>query len=227
MTRDMFDDLLDRSAPMTRAADDAALARMIREARSEAVPRRRRMPSIALGVSIAAVLVGGAGVAVATDGLSWAPWAQDPVGAVSFTMPNGFDCELRFSPYSGGSDPGYVAEANRVLEEWYRSTDVVAEAEALLPAMRRHLEALHAESDPDPEADMAALTPEARADEIAHRAWSAEWMTWEWVVGDLEAQALRDAGFTVPDDRFGGSERAGQIQCFDEDGEIYAPGAGS
>ncbi|BDV30855.1 hypothetical protein [Microbacterium terricola] len=226
MTPDLLDDLLDRSAPATRAPRDAELATMIAEARAERPRPRRRRIALVSGV-LAVVLVSGAGVAAATDGFSWGPWAQHPVGAVPFTMPNGFACELRFSPYSGGSDAAFVAEVNRTLEDWYRSTDVVAAATPLLPAMREHLADLAAESAADPGADMSVLTPAERADEIEHRAWAAEWMAWEWVVGDLETQALRHAGYRIPDDRLAGTERVGGIQCLDLDGQPYVPGAGS
>lgn len=224
MTPDLLDDLLDRSTPTTRAPHDADVSAMITESRA-AVPRpRRRRIALASGM-LALVLIGGAGVAAATDGFSWAPWAKDPVGAVSFTMPNGFACELRFAAYSGGSDPAYVAEINRVLEDWYRSTDVVAEVTPLLPATRERLAGMSADSDPD--GDMAELAPEARADEVEHRAWAAEWMAWEWAVGDAEVKALRDAGYSVPDERLTGTERVSGIQCLDLDRRPYVPGAGS
>ncbi|KRB38072.1 hypothetical protein [Microbacterium sp. Root180] len=226
MTPDLLDELLDGSAPATRGPKDADLAAMIAQARVEVPRPRRRRIAIASG-ALAIVLVGGAGVAVATDGFTWGPWAQDPVGAVSFTMPNGFDCELRFAPYTGGSDAGFVSELNRELEDWYRSTDVVAAAGPLLPAMRDHVAALSTESDADPDADMSGLTPAERADEIEHRAWSAEWMAWEWVVSDLETQALRDAGYSIPNERLVGTERVSGIQCLDLDGQPYIPGAGS
>ena len=40
-------------------------------------------------------------------------------------------------------------------------------------------------------------------------------------------QALRDAGFPVPDDRLVGTERVSGIQCLDLEGDLYMPGAGS
>ena len=85
MTRDPFDDLLDRSTPTTRPAAGADLQAMIAEARTQADPRRTSRVLVAGGV-IAALLVTGVGTAAATDGFSWAPWAQNPVGAVPFTM---------------------------------------------------------------------------------------------------------------------------------------------
>lgn len=224
MNPDLLDDLLDRSAPATRAPRDADVSAMIAEARAE-VPRPRRARRIAItSGTLALLLAGGAGVAAATDGFTWAPWAQNPVGAVAFTMSTGFQCELRFSEYRGGADAAFIADVNRSLEDWHRSTDVVAEAEPLLPEKLAHLDSMADEAADDPEADMSALSPEERADEIVHRAWAREWLAWDLVVSDLEAQALRSAGFPVPDERFVGSERSGQIQCFDEHGEPYVPG---
>ncbi|MDY0909484.1 hypothetical protein [Microbacterium sp. CFBP9034] len=227
MTRDPLDDLLDRSAPAARAATESDLEAMIGAARREVPPRRRRRIA-ALSGALAIVLVGGAGVATATDGFRWIPWVQEPVGAVSFTMPNGLDCELRFSEYRGGADPTYVAEVNRALEEWYRTADVVAEAQALLPQKREHYAAMRtAEEQAALEAQLAELSPTERAEEMAHNAWVDEWIAWDLVVSDLETQALRDVGFTIPDPGLVDSERNGQIQCFDVDGEPYPAGAGS
>ncbi|MDQ7877557.1 hypothetical protein Q9R08_06165 [Microbacterium sp. QXD-8] len=227
MTRDAFDDLLDRSAPATREPLDADLAAMIAEARTEVPRPRRHRIAIASGV-LAIALVGGAGVAVATDGFSWAPWAQDPVGAVSFSMSNGFDCELRFSRYTAGSDPAFLADVNRTLEDWYRATDVVGRAQARIPQQQEDLAAMRtAEEKAELDAQLAELSPQERAEAIAHNAWADEWIAWELVVSDLETAALREAGFAVPDERFVGSERGSQIQCFDEDGEPYGMGAGS
>ena len=228
MTRDPLDDLLDRSAPTGRAVADREFEAMIAEARRE-VPRPwRRTRHLAITASaLAAVLVGGVGVAAATDGFSWAPWAQDPVGAVSFTMANGFSCELRFSEYTKGADAAFVADVNHALANWHRSTDVVAVAEDLLPAKLQELADMEAESPLDPEADMSQLSPADREDEIAHRAWALEWLAWDLVVSDLESKALEAAGIALPDERFVGSERSGQIQCLDESGDLYVPGAGS
>ncbi|GAA1913782.1 hypothetical protein GCM10009775_03070 [Microbacterium aoyamense] len=225
MTPDQLDDLLDRSSPTTRAPRDADITAMIADARAEAPRPRKRRIAIGAGV-LTAVLIGGAGVAVAADRFSWWPWAQDPVGAVSFTMPNGFECELRLSEYSGGGDPAFLADVNRALEEWYASTDVVALAEARLPQKRADYAAMTSAQDSELEAQLAELTPAERDEAIAHNAWAAEWTAWDLVVSDLETEALRDAGFPVPDERFAGSERVSGIQCLDLDGQPYAPGGG-
>ena len=226
MNPDPLDDLLASSSPRTAVASRLELEAMIGAVRGE-VPVRSRVPRVALGVGLAVLLVGGAGVAVATDGFDWAPWVQDPVGAVSFTMANGFDCELRFSEYTAGSDAAFLSDVNRLLRDWYGSTDVVSEAQALLPAQRDQVAAMEAAQPDDPEADMSSLTPEERADEIENRGWAREWLAWSLAVSDLETDALRNGGFAADDERFVGSERSGQIQCFDEDHELYVPGAGS
>ncbi|MFE5408671.1 hypothetical protein [Microbacterium sp. NPDC056569] len=226
MTPDLLDDLLDRSAPVTRAADPAGLRAMIGAAsREERRPRRRRI-GFAAG-ALAVLLAGGAGVATATDGFG--AWSiQEPVGAVSFTMSNGFDCELRFSDYSNGPDPVFLSAVNRTLEDWYRTTDVVGEAQSLVPQKQKEYVALRSPDDQsERERQLAELSPEERAEAIAHNEFGDEWIAWTLVVADLETQALRDAGFAVPDPRFVGSEASSQIQCFDEDGELYGFGAGS
>jgi len=187
---------------------------------------RRRRVGIAAG-ALAVLLVGGAGTAYATGGFTWAPWAQHPVGAVPFTMSNGFECELRFSGYTDGTDPGFLDEVNHTLEEWYASTDVVAAAERLVPAKRIEVEKLRAEEPVDPEADITVLSPEEQAKELVHREWVNERLVWDLAISDLEAQALRDAGIAVLDPRFEGSSRQGQIQCYDENHELYVPGDGS
>jgi hypothetical protein len=52
-------------------------------------------------------------------------------------------------------------------------------------------------------------------------------MAWNVAVSEVETRALTDAGYSVDDERFIGSERSGQIQCFDENHQPYVPGAGS
>lgn len=227
MTRDLLDDLLRSAAPATRAAEDDDLTAMIASARREAEPprraRRRGRVAVATG-ALAAILMGGAGVAVATDGLSWAPWVREPLGAVQFSMAGDMDCELRFSGFTGGADAAFVGEVNRALEDWYRSTDVVGEAQPLLAQKRADIAAMAAGAPQDPGADMSGLTPAEREAEIAHRAWADEWLTWDLVVSDLEVEALRDVGIVLPDERLVRAERRAQIQCTDSDGDLYVPG---
>lgn len=220
MTPDPLDDLLEHSSPRIAIAPKLDIEAMIADARGTAPARR--VPRVALGVGLAVLLAGGAGVAAATDGFDWAPWAQDPVGAVSFTMANGFDCELRFSEYTAGNDAAFVANVNRTLRDWHNSTDVVAAARRIVPDVisADELEAMYVDSGEPPIESLPF-------DEAQHRQWAQEWLAWDLAVSELETEALREAGLSVSDDRFAGSERNGQIQCFDENGEPYVPGAGS
>lgn len=225
MITDPLDDILDRSAPATRAVPGDALAGMVAEARGHRPQRRGRRIAVTSG-ALALVLCGGAGVAAATDGFTWAPWAQDPLGAVAFTMDTGMSCELRYTGYTGG-DAVFVSEVNRALEAWYRSADVVAAAAALVPEHRAWFQAQAAAAPLDPGADLSLLAPEDRPAEIAHRAWALEWSAWDAAVADAEQVALDAAGLDVSDARMAGSERSGQIQCRDAHGDTSRAGAGS
>lgn len=219
MTRDTLDDLLDRSAPAARPAAQADLDAMIADARQSA-PRALR-PRIVIATGLAAVLATG-GVALgaaATDGFSWAPWAQDPIGAVQFSMANGFQCELRFSEYTAGEDPAYVSEVNGILKEWYRSADVLAEVRAFVPAALENVGPVELY-----EGETLDTLPPGEAE---NREWARQWMAWDLAVSDAEWQQLASRGIQPGDDRFAGSERSGQIQCLDQNNEPYVPGAGS
>ena len=218
MTRDTLDDLLDGSAPPASPAAKADLAAMIAEARHEAA--RPLRPRILIAAGLAAVLAtGGVGVAAATDGFSWAPWAQDPIGAVQFTMANGFQCELRFSEYTAGSNPEFVHEVNGILENWYRSSDVLAAVRAGVPAELETVGPIELQ----PGETLETLPP----GELQHREWIRQWLAWDLATSDAEWQELARQGIQPGDPRLGGAERNSQIQCLDENHEPYVPGAGS
>ena len=218
MIRDPFDDLLDRSAPSSTPPAKVDVDAMIAEARQSA-PRPLR-PRMLVAAGLAAVLTsGGLGIAAATDIFSWAPWAQEPIGAVQFTMANGFQCELRFSEYTGGEDPAYVDEVNGVLEDWYRSTDVLAAVRTIVPKTLEDLGPIELQ----PGETLETLPP----GEAQHREWVRQWLAWDLAISDAEWQELTSHGIQPGDPRLGGSERNSQIQCLDENHEPYAPGAGS
>lgn len=216
MTRDPLDDLLDRSAPMSTPPAKADLDAMVAEARQSA-PRPLR-PRVLLAAGLAAVLTsGGLGLAAATD--IWAPWKQESIGAVQFTMGNGFQCEMRYSGYTGGEDPAFVGEVNGILENWYRSADVLAAVEPIVPSKLEELGPIELQ----PDETLETLPP----GEVEHREWAREWLAWDLAVSDAEWQELASHGIQPGDGRMEGSQRLGQIQCLDENGELYVPGAGS
>ena len=220
MTHDPLDDVLDRSAPAVDAVSRRDLDAMIAAARVETRPRRHPRVLIA-GGSLAAVLIAGVGTAAATDGFSWLPWAQDPIGAIPFTMANGFACELRFSEYSGGVDPLFVGEVNGVLRDWYATPEVIGDVEAFVPAARANVDLNEIELLPGETSE--GLPP----GEAEHREWLREWIAWDEAVSMAEWNELARQGFLPGDPRLAGSERNGQIQCFDDDHQLYTPGAGS
>lgn len=222
MTPDLLDELLDRSAPMTRGADRADLGTMMRDAARQARSRSRRRIGIAAG-ALATLLVAGTGVAVATDGMSWSPQVAEPRRSVSFTMDIGFDCELRFAATTGGLDRAFVGNANRILDDWYQSADITA----LGNAHREQTIADHAAITEAPLLEAGETWEGLPPGEAEHRRWSREWMVWTLIISDLEGEELKRHGIDPADPRFASSSGMSQIQCFDQNGEVYVPGADS
>jgi hypothetical protein len=219
MIHDTLDDLLDRSAPAGLPAAQVDLDAMIADVRKSG-PRILR-PRMVIATGLAVVLAsGGVGLAAAaTDGFSWAPWAQEPIGAVQFSMTNGLQCELRFSEYTGGEDRGYVNEVNGILKGWYRTADALGAVRESVPATLDELGPIELHEGET----LETLPPE----EAQHREWAREWLAWDLAVSDAEWQELASHGIQPGDGRFAGSERSGQIQCRDKNNEQYVPGAGS
>jgi hypothetical protein len=134
-------------------------------------------------------------------------------------MANGFQCELRFSEWTGGTDPAYVSEVNGILENWYRSADVLSAARALVPARLDDLGPIELQ----PGETLETLP----AGEAEHREFVRQWMAWDLAINDAETQELGAHGIQPGDERMGGSERSSQIKCFDENNAPYTFGAGA
>lgn len=94
MTRDTFDDLLDRSAPETRETDAAGVRAMIAQARAAARTGRgrRRSATILTAGALSLLLVGSAGVA-----------SDAALFVYPYTNPTGQACELRVDGRLRGS----------------------------------------------------------------------------------------------------------------------------
>jgi hypothetical protein len=215
---DTLDERLDHSARSFQPAAKADIEAMITDARAVA-PRTLR-PRVLVTAALALVLAsGGVGVAVATDGFSWAPWVEHPIGAVQFTMANGFQCELRYTEYTRGSDPVYVAKVNGILKDWYRSGEVLASIQPLVPTALEEVGPIEL----NPGETLDTLPP----GEAEHRGFVRQWIAWDLAINDAESQELSSQGLKPGDERMGGSERASQIKCFDENHKLYMPGAGS
>ena len=101
LTPDHLDVLLTDSAPAETISSPALrrdLAVMAVEARAASRVRRRPL-RVAATAGLAALLVSGAGTAVAASVFDWAPWAQDPDLAYLFILPSGRACEARVAVY--------------------------------------------------------------------------------------------------------------------------------
>lgn len=219
MTADLLDDLLDLSAPGTRSADGAGLSAMIAEARAQVPrrPRRARRIAVASG-ALAVLLVAGAGVAVATDGFSWGPWLSDPVGTYSLTLPSGLDCTVRIAQYTA-SDLAVAGDVNRIVTEWWRSADVVAEAETLVPLMIGQMRASE------------NSVHIAETGETVPGGYGTEWydadgeysFAFNMAIGELEQDVLQRNGYTTDDLAAAGLEGGYGVKCLAEDGTVTFP----
>lgn len=147
MTPDPLDVLLDRSSPPTRAADATDLTAMSTAARREAGPARRRRLAFTAG-AIVAVLLGGASVATANSDWLWGEGLENPQRSVTYTSPTWGECELRFGNFVAANPLDQLA-VDRVIDEWFATTDIETAMAPLIPGYLRVLEESHAaEAEP-------------------------------------------------------------------------------
>ncbi|GAA5198948.1 hypothetical protein [Microbacterium jejuense] len=202
MTPDLLDELLDRSAPATRAADPAGLRSMIHDASRRARPRRRRSIGIAAG-ALTVLLLGGAGVATASGDWPWSAGLENPDRSYIYTAPTWGQCEIRFSGYDT-HNLLIQADVNRVIDEWFENTDVEA---AAAPYVGRHLAQLKAD-----QAAQAAAGDEITDPRLADlNAWTAH----EQALGDALYEELTAHGYDSA--ALAGSDAHSQVHCEDED----------
>ncbi|WP_194411389.1 hypothetical protein [Microbacterium cremeum] len=196
MTPDSLDALLDRSSPPTRAADGADLAAMSTAARREGRPARRRRLAITAG-AFAVVLLGGAGVATANSDWGWGQGLENPQRSVSYTSPTWGECELRVGNFVAANPFDQLA-VDRVIDEWFATTDIEAAMAPLIPKYLRVFEESRA-SDPEPDTD-------PRTRDLDY------WMAVDQSVGELLHDELGEHGFN---DAPGGGVVSGssQVHC--------------
>lgn len=142
-----LDDLLNDSAPdtgrdsepMTAALDDLVVATRdaARSGSRASVARNRRPRRAILAASATTVVLLGGGAAAAASGSifgNWiAPWADDPTGTLSFTLPSGGVCEQRIGDLKV-ADP----EANEMVHDWLadHTLNEIADVDAAIATMR-------------------------------------------------------------------------------------------
>ncbi|KAB7740642.1 hypothetical protein GA707_19300 [Nostocoides sp. F2B08] len=115
-----LDTLLDASTPSlaeteaTREALSTATAELVAAVTSGTqIPARARGRRRVALAGITAVALLGGGVAAAAQGGWLAPWADDPDGALTFTLPSGGTCEQRIGNIKGSDD-----QAQSMIHRW-------------------------------------------------------------------------------------------------------------
>lgn len=217
MTPDSLDDLLENSSPRTAAAPTLELEAMIADARRE-VPTKRRIPRVAVGLGLAALLVGGAGVAVAADRFEWGPWAQDPVAEYSLTLPSGLDCAVRIAHYTS-SDGALADTVNGIVENWWRDSDVANQAAAITPKQIGEIRS----SD---NVMFNEVTGENEPAGYGTKWYNADleyYFAFTQAISELEHEQLRKHGIDSDQLAAGALEGGYGIQCLDENGEVTLP----
>ncbi|CAD5139016.1 conserved protein of unknown function [Microbacterium sp. Nx66] len=195
MTTDPLDDLLDGSAPPTPAVAGHELRAMIDASRGRARPRLRSRGVIAAVTAV--VLVGGAGVATASSDWLWGDGLEDPARSYRFTAPTWGECEIRFSRLDT-HNPLIQADVDRVIDQWFASADVEAEAAPYVDGQLRMLE----------QGDEAAGVPTTDQNAADTRAWMAH----EGALNEALHAELEEHGFgPIP-----GADSHSQVHCDDE-----------
>lgn len=200
MSRDTIDDLLDASAPATPRIDPVDIRRIAIAARAETAPPRRVRRTAALSGALALLLVAGAGVATATSDWLWGAGLENPERSYSYTAPTWGECEIRVS----GIETHNVltqASVNRIVDEWFATTNVEA---AAAPFVDEHLAVLETA-----QAEDSALQADPRVADL--NAWTAH----EQALSDALFAELRAHGLDTS--ALAGAESHSQLHCEGED----------
>lgn len=127
---------LDQSAPELSEPDELGdvLADLVASTRRAARPRKRKQRrAVLIGTTTAMLVAGGTAAAASTFGGWTAPFADKPLGALSFELPSGGACEQRIGDLHIGD-----AKAQSLVHKWLsdHSLDEIADVEASLQAIR-------------------------------------------------------------------------------------------
>lgn len=200
MSREQLDELLDASAPVDRTIEAREVRAMVNAARFEGSPPKRRRRTAVLSSALALLLIGGAGIATATSEWSWSDGLENPERSYTYTAPTWGQCEIRFS----GLETHNLftqANVNRIVDEWFATTDVEA---AAAPFIDRYLAVIEDAQENDPE----TLASPRLAD---LNAWTAH----EQALSEALYDELREHGYDSA--TLAGSESHSQLHCEGED----------
>lgn len=202
MIRDELDDLLDAAAPAAQAIDKADVRAMVRAARAEVPqPLRVRRTALLSGM-LAVLLVGGAGVAAATSDWLWSDGLENPDRSYSYTSPTWGECEIRYSGFET-HDPTTQPDVDRIVDEWFATTDVEAAAAPFVDKYLREIE-----SDQAAAVDQAAdpRQPDLNA-----------WFAHDQALSEALHAELKAHGYDTGAGELAGSESHSQVHCDAED----------
>ncbi|MGW8483950.1 hypothetical protein ACWGJP_12525 [Microbacterium sp. NPDC055903] len=203
MNGDRLDQLLDASAPAAAEVAQAEFRAMITDARAEVVPDRPCAKKTALATGVLALLMlGGAGVATASGDWLWGEGLNNPDRSYTYTAPTWGQCEIRFSGYET-PDVFIQADVNRIIDEWFATTDVEA---AAAPFIDHHLDVLEASQT---EQIASGEPTDPRLPDL--NAWTAH----EQALGEALHAELVAHGYDS--EALAGSEAHSQLHCENED----------
>lgn len=200
MDTDTLDALLDASAPAMRTLEPREIRALSSRARTRARRGRRRARTAALTGAVGLLLVGGTGFAVASGDWVWIDGLENPDRSYAYTAPTWGECELRVSGYAI-SDVFVQGDVNRIVDDWFATTDVEA---AAAPYVQKYLDFIrqsHAES-PDLESDPRQADLDA-------------WLAHEQALGEALHDELVAHGYDEA--TLAGAETHSQLHCEGED----------
>lgn len=200
MTTDPIDALLDAAAPARQEIAAKDIRAMISDARAQVPARRGPRRTVVLGGALALLLVGGAGVATASSDWLWGDGLDNPDRNYTYTAPTWGECEIRFS----GIDTHNIftqGEVNRIIDEWFATTDVEA---AAAPFVNKHLAVIEEAQAVDPETQ-----DDPRLADL--NAWTAH----EQALSDALYAELRAQGYDSSN--LSGGASHSQLHCEGED----------
>lgn len=202
MIRDDLDDLLDASAPAADMIEKTDVRAAVLAARVEVERRPRVRRAAILSGTLAMLLIGGASVAAATSDWLWSDGLENPDRSYSYTSPTWGECEIRFSGFET-HDPTTQPDVDRIVDEWFATTDVEA---AAAPFVDKHLRQI--------ESDQAAAVdevPDPRRPDL--NAWFAH----DAALSEALHDELKAHGYDTGEGDLAGSEAHSQVHCDEED----------
>ncbi|MCW2856169.1 MAG: hypothetical protein JWR52_1784 [Marmoricola sp.] len=107
---------------------------LVESTRRVALPRRKKSRrAVLIGTSTTMLVACGTAVAAATIGGWHAPWADRPLGSITFELPSGGQCEQRIGDLHVGN-----AKAQSIVQSWLSGHPLsqVVDADASLRTIR-------------------------------------------------------------------------------------------